>query len=416
MDIKLEKKPWYIRHAYLMVSAFVVLGLLIYMLILSMGPRKLRVKRDNIQIAEAADSSFMEYVDAEGIVQPILTIKVNASEAGSVKSLVAEEGSMLAEGDTILILSSPNLLREIEDQRDDWEKQMISNREQEIEMDQKTLNLKAQSLSNEYELQRLEKSIGLDREEYLMGVKSKAQLEVAEDGFNYQQKKARLQRESLKHDSAVTVIRKELIRNDIVRIQKKHGRMNERLEGLIVKAPVTGQLSLVNVTPGEQVATNAPIAEIKVLDQYKIHASLSEYYVDRITTGLPASINYQGKTYLLRIRKVVPEVKDRTFDIDLVFTGEMPDNVRIGKSFRVQIKLGQPERAIVIPRGNFYQATGGQWIYKLNDSKTKAVRVPLTIGRQNPQQYEIIDGLKAGDWVITTGYDNFGDARELIIK
>ena len=140
------------------------------------------------------------------------------------------------------------------------------------------------------------------------------------------------------------------------------------------------------------------------------------YYIDRITTGLPATVNYQGKRYPLRITKVVPEVKDRMFDVDLVFTGEMPENVRVGKSFRVQIELGQPEQAIVIPRGNFYQSTGGQWIYKINPSKTKAVKVPLNIGRQNPLQYEITEGLQPGEFVIITGYDTFGDAEELILK
>ena len=132
--------------------------------------------------------------------------------------------------------------------------------------------------------------------------------------------------------------------------------------------------------------------------------------------AITATVNYQGKKYPLRITKVVPEVKDRMFDVDLVFTGEMPDNVRVGKSFRVQIELGQPEQAIVIPRGNFYQATGGQWIYKANASKTKAVRTPITIGRQNPQQYEITGGLEPGDYVVTTGYDTFGEAEELILK
>ena len=152
------------------------------------------------------------------------------------------------------------------------------------------------------------------------------------------------------------------------------------------------------------------------IDEENLHTSLSEYYIDRITTGLPATVNYQGKKYPLKITKVVPEVKDRMFDVDLVFTGDMPDNVRVGKSFRVQIELGQPERALIIPRGNFYQSTGGQWIYKVNASKTKAIRVPLSIGRQNPQQYEITEGLQTGDWVITTGYDTFGDAEELILK
>ena len=190
----------------------------------------------------------------------------------------------------------------------------------------------------------------------------------------------------------------------------------KRMNNLVVTAPIAGQLSFVKVTPGQQVASGESIAEIKVLDQYKIHTSLSEYYIDRITTGLPATINYQGKRYPLKITKVVPEVKDRMFDVDLIFTGEMPDNVRVGKSFRVQIELGQPEQAIVIPRGNFYQVTGGQWVYKVNASKTKAIKVPLTIGRQNPQQYEITEGLQPGELVVVTGYDTFGDAEELILK
>jgi multidrug efflux pump subunit AcrA (membrane-fusion protein) len=251
MDIKLEKKPWYIRYRYYLIGGILFVAFLIYVITLSLGPRKLRIDAEDIQIAEVKVSNFMEYVDVEGLIQPILTIKINTREAGSVERIVGEEGSLLQQGDTILVLSNPDLLRSIEDQRDEWEKQMIT---------------------------------------------------------------------------------------------------------------------------------------------------------------------YQGNKYPLKITKVVPEVKDRMFDVDLVFTGDMPDNVRVGKSFRVQIELGQPEQALIIPRGNFYQSTGGQWIYKVNTSKTKAVRVPLSIGRQNTQQYEIVEGLQPGDWVITTGYDTFGDAEELILK
>ena len=379
MDIKLEKKPWYIRYRYYLIGGILFVAFLIYVITLSLGPRKLRIDAEDIQIAEVKVSNFMEYVDVEGLIQPILTIKINTREAGSVERIVGEEGSLLQQGDTILVLSNPDLLRSIEDQRDEWEKQMITYQEQEIEMEQKSLNLKQQALTNNYELERLKKSIALDREEFQMGVKSKAQLQVAEE-------------------------------------RKKYERTCERLNSLVIIAPLKGQLSFVKVTPGQQVSSGESIAEIKVLDQYKIHTSLSEYYIDRITTGLPATVNYQGNKYPLKITKVVPEVKDRMFDVDLVFTGDMPDNVRVGKSFRVQIELGQPEQALIIPRGNFYQSTGGQWIYKVNTSKTKAVRVPLSIGRQNPQQYEIVEGLQPGDWVITTGYDTFGDAEELILK
>ena len=414
MDIKLEKKPWYIRYRYYLMAGGAFVIFLIYVISLSLGPRKLRIESDNIQIVEVKNGKFMEYVDVEGLVQPILTIKVNTRESGSVERIVAEEGTLMKKGDTILVLTNPDLLREIEDQRDEWENQRYSYQEREIEMEQKSLALKQQALQTQYEMNRLQKSFGLEKEEYKMGIKSKAQLEVSEAEYQYNLKKTALQMESLSHDSAMTIIRKDLLRNERERGQKKFLRSMDRLEGLVVRAPIDGQLSYVNATPGQQVSSNANIAEIKVLDQFKIHTQLSEYYIDRITTGLPATVNYQGKRYPLKITKVVPEVKDRMFDVDLVFTGEMPDNVRVGKSFRVQIELGQPEEAIVMPRGNFYQATGGQWIFKVNGDK--AVKVPLSIGRQNPQQYEVTSGLKPGDLVIINGYDTFGEAEELLLK
>ena len=232
MDIKLEKKPWYIRYRYYLIGGLLFAAFLIYVITLSLGPRKLRIDAENIQIAEVKESDFMEYVDVEGLIQPILTIKINTRETGSVERIVGEEGSLLQQGDTIL--SNPDLLRNIEDQRDEWEKQMITYQEQEIEMEQKSLNLKQQALTNSYELERLKKSIALDREEFQMGVKSKAQLQVAEDEYCYKQKNAALQQESLRHDSAVTMIRKELIRNDRERERKKYERTRERLNSLVV--------------------------------------------------------------------------------------------------------------------------------------------------------------------------------------
>lgn len=414
MDIKLEKKPWYIRYRYYLAGAFLVCCGLIYVIVLASGPRRLRINAEHIQIEEVKQADFMEYVDVEGIVYPILTIIVNTREAGNVDQIIGEEGSLLKKGDTILTLTNPNLMREIEDQQDEWEKQRISYQEKALEMEQKSLTLKQQTLEAEYELNKIRKSFSLEKEEYAMGIRSKAQLEVSEDEYRYKTESTRLKLKSLQSDSSMTVIRKELLQNDRDREEKKLIRSRQRIEDLVVRSPIDGQLSFVKVTPGQQVAAGENIAEVKVMDQFKIHTSLSEYYIDRVTTGLPAAITYQGKRYPLKISKVIPEVKDRLFEVDLVFTGEMPENVRLGKSFRVQIELGQPEQALVVPRGNFYQQTGGQWIYKVNADKTRAVKVPVTIGRQNPRQYEITEGLQPGDLVIVSGYDTFGEAEELV--
>ena len=416
MDRPIEKKHPLIRYKYYIAGGVAFLILLIYVIVSTSGAKKLRVEVDSLIIEEVKNDKFLEYVDVEGLVHPILTIKVNAQESGSVARIVGEVGSMMKKGDTILVLDNPELVRTIEDQRDDLEKQLVSYQEKAITMEQQSLNLKKQILENEYQLKKLQKQYDVDVEEFNMGITSKAQLEVKRDEYEFNMKSAELQREGLKHDSAVSVIRRDLMESDLEREKKKFNRVRERLDKLVVYAPISGQLSDIGVTPGQQVSAGSNIGDIKVLDQYKISTALSEYYIDRVTLGLPATINYQGTKFPLKITKVVPEVKDRTFAVDLVFAGEMPDNVRVGKSYRVQIELGQPEDAVVIPRGNFFQSNGGQWIYKVNEAGDKAIRIPISVGRQNPQQYEIIDGLKPGDKVIVSGYDNFGDAEVLILK
>ena len=416
MDIKLTKRPWYIRHKYYIALGAVLLAFLIYNVITFFGPTTVHTDADDVKIGEVKNDDFREYVDVEGLVQPIMTIKVNSRENGSVARIVAEEGTMLNIGDTILVIDNPDLQRTIEEERLAWEKQQINHRLQQYQMEQKSLSLRQQSLQAEYDMERLSKSYTLDKEEAQMGIKSKAQLEVAEDEYEYNIKKTRLTLESLRHDSAVNVIQRTLLDNELESSRNRYQRTLQRQSDLVVTAPVSGQLSFVNATIGQRIGAGEAIADIKVLDSYKIQVSLSEYYIDRITTGLPASVTYQGKEYPLRISRVVPEVKDRTFTAELTFAADMPDNARVGKSYRIQIELGKPEKAIVIPRGDFYNVTGGRWIYRLNESGDKAVRVPITIGRQNPQQYEVLEGLQPDDRILISGYDKFGDAEQVMLK
>lgn len=416
MDIKLTKRPWYIRHKYYISLGAVLLAFLIYNVITFFGPTTVHTDANDVKIGEVKNDDFREYVDVEGLVQPIMTIKVNSRENGSVARIVAEEGTMLNIGDTILVIDNPDLQRTIEEERLAWEKQQINHRLQQYQMEQKSLSLRQQSLQAEYDMERLSKSYTLDKEEAQMGIKSKAQLEVAEDEYEYNIKKTRLTLESLRHDSAVNVIQRTLLDNELESSRNRYQRTLQRQSDLVVTAPVSGQLSFVNATIGQRIGAGEAIADIKVLDSYKIQVSLSEYYIDRITTGLPASVTYQGKEYPLRISRVVPEVKDRTFTAELTFTADMPDNARVGKSYRIQIELGKPEKAIVIPRGDFYNVTGGRWIYRLNESGDKAVRVPITIGRQNPQQYEVLEGLQPDDRILISGYDKFGDAEQVMLR
>jgi len=416
MDIPIKKKPPLVKYRYYIIGGAIFLVFVIYVIFSGIGPRRIRYNRENLEFAEVKQSKFLEYVDVEGIVQPKQTVKLNALESGAVERIIAEEGNLLKLGDTILVLSNPELIRTIEDERDELEKQRITYEEKRLEMERNSSQLKRQTIETIYKLDRLSKQYRLDQEEYQIGIKSKAQLEVASDEYDFNRKNTKMLLEELQHDSLMNTIQIDLMKNDRMREEKRFTRSRERLDNLIVKAPLSGQLSFLNLIRGERVSAGSSIGELKIIDQFKIQTKISEYYIDRITLGLPATVVYQDKKFPLRITKINPEVKDRQFEVDLVFTEEQPENIRIGKTYRIQIELGQPEDALVIAKGNFFQATGGQWIFKLNHSGDKAVKTPVSIGRQNPQQYEILNGLKPGDRVIITGYDNFGEAEEVVLN
>ena len=416
MDIRIKKKPWYRRYLYHIAGGTALAALVIYATIMSLEPQKVKLSDTKEVLASAEMRDFTEYLDVEGIVQPIMTIQVNTMESGFVERIVAEDGAMLNEGDTILILSNPELLHSIEDENDAWEDSQRRYREQEIEMQQKSIVLRQQALDANYQLTSIENSLKQSREEYRMGIRSKAELDVAEKNYEYQKKKALLQLESLGHDSVSARLMREMAAANREASDKKRARSAARTRNLVVRAPVAGQLSFLAVTLGQQVGAGTKVGEIKIMKQFKIKASLNEFYIDRIANGQPASVRYQEKTYPMRISQVVPEVKEKKFDCSLVFTGEMPENIRIGKSYRVQIALGSKERTLVIPRGDFLSTTGGLWIYKLDADGTRAVKTEIETGRQNPQQIEILSGLKAGDRVIVGDYDKLNGENEVYIK
>ena len=416
MDIPRKPRPWYVKYLYPMLAGIAFLAFATYMIVLSLSPRRLRLDSETCRVADVANAPFREFVDVEGIVQPIQTVQVNALESGFVERIVAEEGTMLQAGDTILILSNPELLRSTFDEQEEWQNSERNYREQEIEMQQKSITLRQQALDAEHQMAALDKSLRQSREEFRMGIKSKAELDVAEEEYRYQLKRTGLQMESLRHDSAATRLKREMLRANREASARKLSRSSGRTAHLVVRATVAGQLSYLGVVLGQQVAAGESVGSIKVLTEYKVRASLSEYYIDRITTGLPAHIQQEAQKYPLRISKVVPEVKDRNFPCDLIFTAEKPTNIRLGKSYRVQIELGKPEKCLVIPRGNFYQHTAGQWIYRLSPDGTTARKTPVKIGRQNPQQYEVLSGLQPGDKVLVSGYENLGDAEVLLLE
>jgi len=416
MDVKLPPKKWYVKYRIHIVAGLLGVGLIIMLIKVSTGPKIIRINSDSVQTATVINGEFSEYVNADGTLQPIQTIKVYTREGGFVDRLLVQDGALVHKGDTLMILSDPDLMRTIESERDKWRKQNRSYRTSMIEMDQRRLSLAQSILQTKYELKRLEKEHNLALEEYRMGIRSRAQLDVADEEYNYKMETVRLQLESRRQDSILNAIRQEALQDELAEAQRQLVKTEERLNDLIVTAPADGQLSGLALEPSQRISAGTAIADIKRMDQFRMRLSINEFYIDKITVGQPATITYEKKTYPMTISNTVPEIKGGSFDVFLVFTDSMPDNARIGKTYQVRIEMGGQAQSIIVPKGNFYNYTHGSWVFKVDKSHTHAVRVPVSIGRQNPRHFEILEGLNPGDEIIITGYDRIADADEVVLN
>ena len=416
MDIKLPPKKWYVKYRIHMIAGLLGVALIILLIKVSTGPRVIRVSSESVQTGTVTLGDFSEYINAEGTLQPIQTLKIYTREGGFVERIVAQDGAMLHKGDTILVLSDPDLERTIQDARNQWRKQDRSYRTQIIEMEQRDISLQRSIMQTQYELSRLEKQHALDQEEYKMGFKSKAQLEVADDEYQYKLKSTQLEIESRRQDSVLNAIRREAMQDELDDARKQLARSEARLKDLVITAPADGQLSGLSLEPGLKVGAGSAIGDVKRMDAFRMKLSINEYFIDKVDVGCPATVTYEKKTYPMVVSGTVPEIKSGSFDIYLVFTDSMPDNARIGKSYQARIELGGLAQSVIVPKGNFYNYTHGQWVFRLNEQGNRAVRVPVSIGRQNPRQYEVLEGLKPGDVIITTGYDRIADADEIVLE
>ena len=399
-----------------MVAGLLGVALIVLLIKVSTGPRVIRISSESIQTASVSVGEFSEYINAEGTLQPIQTLKIYTREGGFVERMAVQDGAMLHKGDTILVLSDPELERAIQDARNQWRKQDRSFRTQLIEMEQRDISLQRSIMQTQYELSRLEKQHALDQEEYKMGFKSKAQLEVADDEYNYKLKSTQLEIESRRQDSVLNAIRREAMQDELDDARRQLARSEARLKDLVITAPADGQLSGMSLEPGLRVGSGSAIGDVKRMDAFRMKLSINEYYIDKIEVGCPATITYEKKTYPMVVSGTVPEIKSGSFELYLVFTDSIPDNARIGKSYQARIELGGQAQSMTVPKGNFYNYTHGQWVFRLNAQGTRAIRVPVSIGRQNPRQYEVLEGLEPGDVIITTGYDRIADADEVILE
>lgn len=416
MDRKIEKKKGLRRKhiPYIAGGAFVLV--VVFWMIFGNHSSKYRVDKDKVTISTVSDGEFNDYVRINGQVQPINIIQLSALEGGMVSEKLVEEGSMVKKGQVLVRLTNPNLNLNILNSEAQLAEKQNFLRNTQVTMEQDRLNLKKERLQLETDVTRKQRRADQFAQLYKEKLCSKEEYLQAQEDALVAKESYDLVRERQKQDEIYRGIQMKQMEESLHNMQQNLILVRERVADLDIKAPVDGQLGLLDVEVGQNVGSGMKIGQINVLSDYKVEAMIDEHYIDRVKADLTASFERQDRNYGLRVRKVFPEVRDKQFRTEFVFSGERPDNIRTGQTYYINLQLGQPQQAIMIPRGAFYQTTGGQWIYVVSKDGNKAVRRQITIGRQNPQFYEVTSGLQPGEKVVTSSYDTFGDVQELVLK
>jgi len=417
MDKIIEKKTgWRVAFSKKALPWWLGALLAVFVVYLVVRPnnKTLRIDKDTFAASEAVKGEFNDYIRVSGRVQPMTTIQLSPQEGGIVEKILIEEGSPVKAGDAILILSNDNLdLQILNSEAELAEKENILRNTQ-IQMEQQKLDVRQNVLEYGTNVDRLRRAYEQQKALYEDKLIAKEDYLKAEEDYRLALQKYNLISERSKQDSLYRGTQIDRMEESLENMQLNMQMIRKRKSNLIVKAPIDGELGLLDVVLGQSIAAGTKIGQINSVGVYKVEAQIDEHYIDRVVAGLEATFERQGETYSSVIRKVYPEVRDGKFKADFKFDGEQPDNIRSGQTYYLNLQLGQPEEAIIIPRGTFYQKTGGKWIYVLNKEGTKAIKREIHIGRQNPQYYEVLEGLEPGEKVITSGYETYGDSDVLV--
>ncbi len=374
----------------------------------------LRVNAETLSISEVRAGEFNDYIRISGQVHPMTTIQVSPREAGIVEEIVIEEGTQVKTGDVIIRLSNDDLDLEILNSEANLAEKENALRNTMIQMEQEKMQLSLNILELQTEVKRKGRALESQKRLFDDGLIGKEEYLRSEEDYTLFCKKLEVTLARAEQDSIYRQVQIKQMEESLDNMRLNMQRIRRRKDNLEVKAPIDGVLGLIEVGLGESVASGRKIGQINAEGSYKIEAQVDEHYIDRVFAGLTATFERQNEIYDAVIRKVYPEVRNGKFQADFRFSGEQPANIRTGQTYYLNLQLGQPESAVLIPRGTFYQKTGGKWIYVVDPDGGRAVRREIRIGRQNPQFYEVLEGLEPGEKVITSGYDNFGDNEVLV--
>ncbi|KZS38041.1 efflux transporter periplasmic adaptor subunit [Aquimarina aggregata] len=416
MDIKIEKKKGLRPKHYGYIVIGVILFFVGWKMVFGNSAATFRTEKEKLSIANVSFGKFDDYITINGAVAPISTIYMDAYEGGRVTEKLIEEGAMVKKGDIILTLENRGLYEQILASENNLALKQNDLRSTKLTFDSRQVEGRKDLVNSKYELQKLKRNYEQSKALYEDELISKEEYLTAKENFELSQKQFDIIKVQTDQDNVLRSTSLNELDADLARMKKTLSMVYERIDHLNVRAPADGQLGFLDAEIGQSIAQGQRIGQVNVLTDYKIEATIDEHYIDRVKRDLTAILERNGKEYQLRLRKVYPEVRNGKFKVDLVFVDQKPETIRSGQSYNIKLQLGASNDAMLLPRGSFFQSTGGQWIFVVDASGEVAWKRPIRIGKQNSRYYEVLEGLEAGEKVITSNYDSFGDAEKIILK
>ena len=416
MDIQLEKKKGIRRKHLPYIAGGAALLVLVLWIIFGNHASTLRVDARSLSIGEVRRDQFNDFVRVDGQVQPITVVQLSPEEGGIVQELVVEEGAQVHRGDVIVRLSNSNLELQILNAEAELAEKQNLLRNTQVAMEQDRLRNKTEKLQLDLDITRRLRTYRQQEQLYNEKLIAREDFVQAKEDYELARRKHALIVERLRQDSLYRSIQMSQMEDNLSNMRRNVLLIRERKDKLDVRSQIDGELGLLDVVLGQNVQPGQKIGQINDLSDYKVEALIDEHYIDRVRTGLNATFDRQGAHFALTVRKVYPEVRDGKFRTDFVFTGERPDNIRSGQTYYINLELGQPTECVMIPKGTFFQSTGGNWIFVVDRNGKRAYRRKIKIGRQNPQYYEVTEGLEPGERVIVSGYESYKNSEVLVIQ
>ncbi len=416
MDIQLEKKKGIQKKHIPYIAGGALFVLLVGWIVFGNHASTLKVDARGLSIGEVKKEMFNDFVRVDGQVQPITVVQLSPEEGGIVREKVVEEGAQVKKGDIIVRLSNSNLDLEILNAEAELAEKQNFLRNTQVTMEQDKLNNEIERAQYDMEMNRARRAFEQQEQLYREDLVAKEDFLKAKEDYDLAAQKYDLVVKRLYQDSLSRGIQMEEMEFSLDNMRKNIQLIRQRKENLNVRSQIDGELGLLDVVLGQNIAAGQMIGQVNDLSDYKVEAMIDEHYIDRVRPGLSATFDRQGTQFALSVRKVYPEVREGKFRTDLVFRGERPDNIRSGQTYYINLELGQPTESVIVPKGTFFQVTGGNWIFVLDADGKKAYRRNIKIGRQNPQYYEVLEGLEPGERVIVSNYDAYKDNEVLILE